>query len=104
APRLGDDPERASVILRRQGAAAEFAVVAQLQSADPRARREAAKLLGEVATAASVPALRKAATSSDPEVARAASAVLRRIAPERPDAATRPATRPTTRPATQSAS
>jgi hypothetical protein len=81
APRLADDADDAKAILRRHGAAAETAVAAQMKSENVWVRRAATELMGEIATAKSVPALQEAAQSTDGDVAKFARAALGKIAP-----------------------
>jgi len=84
--RLGEEPQEASVLLRRQGASAEAALDEALKNPEPRIAAGAATLLGELATQRSLPALREAAASNDQQVSRPARAALRRLSPKEFDA------------------
>jgi hypothetical protein len=81
APRLADKPEEALALLRLHKSAAEPVVLPLLTSAEARTARAAAIFLQEFGTARAAPDLRKAAESSDPELAATARAALKRIAP-----------------------
>lgn len=87
APRLADDATNALAILRKHGAAAEPAVLAVLTGTDTSAAAHAAKFLTEFGTARSVPALTKAAESTDRDLSANARAAIKRIAPAEYDAA-----------------
>jgi hypothetical protein len=84
--RLADDSTQAVLLLRRQDPAAEEALDAGLSSLDRQIRSQCAELLRTVATAKSVPALRRAVSSEDREVSEATRATLRRVAPKEFDA------------------
>jgi HEAT repeat protein len=80
--RLGDEPLEVSVMLRRQGPAAEPALDAAMKDPDARIAEGAAALLDDMATPKSVPVLREAATSTDPKVRESARAALNRLLPK----------------------
>ncbi len=85
AARLSDDAEHAVPLLRRQGAAAEEAVLPYLNSPDYRASRGAAQVLQEVATEKSAAALKQAAQTSGRDDTTAIMAAMKRISGEKFD-------------------
>ena len=79
--RLADDPDHASLILHRMGASAEVALAGGLGASEVRVQRECAKILADVATAQSIPALKQATASHDNEIVESARSALHRLDP-----------------------
>jgi HEAT repeat protein len=81
ASRLAEDPERIAQLLRARGKEAEAAVLPLLKSAEPRAARAAAQVLGDIGSEKSLPALQEAARANDTLLANAARDAIKKLKP-----------------------
>jgi HEAT repeat protein len=79
--RLRDDPETAGQALIKFGGPVEAAVAARLADSDPKQRLLALRILKEIATPASLTAIKTAAKDADLPVALAARDVWRKLEP-----------------------